>query len=340
MNIREVARKAKVGIGTVSRVLNGHPCVRPEVHERVMQVVKELDYVPNVHAQRMWKGRTNTICFVLANREVLLSLHAHIIRGVEEFCAINQYNVLFTTFKYSPETAPDDLVVPPILQSKGVVDGLILGGVNYPNLVARVHGESIPYALFGNNLMDKEEPRANSVFFDDREGAEQATEYLARLGHKHVWFVGDTSWHWNRRRYESYLKVLEKHRLEPQAIIQGLAQSGHQLGMRAMRKILDGGRPCTAVFAASDYIAAGIIECAVASGRRIPEDLSVIGFDALDEFNYCRPKITSVGTKKEKIGEYCAFLVIRQIDGAGEQPNVRIPMTLVEGSTCAPPVQN
>ncbi|HXK62643.1 MAG TPA: substrate-binding domain-containing protein, partial [Acidobacteriota bacterium] len=83
-------------------------------------------------------------------------------------------------------------------------------------------------------------------------------------------------------------------------------------------------------------IAAGVIEAADQLGRKVPNDLSVVGFDALDEFLFCRPRITSVGTKKEKIGEYCALLAIRQIEGGGEQPNVRIPMKLVEGGSCAP----
>jgi len=337
MNIREVARKAKVGIGTVSRVLNEHPSVSPEVQQRVMQVIKELNYVPNVHAQRMWKGKTNTICFILANREVLLSLHAHIIRGVEEFCSINNYSVLFTTYRYSPDTPAGELQIPPILRREGgVVDGVILGGMNYPNLLERIRAEKMPYALFGNNLIDNEGAQSNAVLFDDVDGAEQATEYLIRLGHKDIWFIGDICWPWNNRRWNSFVKVMKRRKLEPRAVTQGLAQSGHQLGVQAFRQIVETGEPCTAVFAASDYIAAGVIEAADQLGRKVPNDLSVVGFDALDEFLFCRPRITSVGTKKEKIGEYCALLAIRQIEGGGEQPNVRIPMKLVEGGSCAP----
>src|SRR5258708_3981234 len=94
-NIREVARRAGVGTGTVSRVMNGHPSVSPEVRQRILDVVKELGYVPNVHAQRLWRGRSNTLCFLLANREMLLSLHGHIFRGVEQFCSLAGYSVLF-----------------------------------------------------------------------------------------------------------------------------------------------------------------------------------------------------------------------------------------------------
>jgi LacI family transcriptional regulator len=131
---------------------------------------------------------------------------------------------------------------------------------------------------------------------------------------------------------------MSRHGLRTRAVVEGLAQSGHELGLQAARRILSGAEPCTAVFAASDYIACGVIEAAVTMGRRVPGDLSVIGFDALEEFIYYRPRITSVGTDKEKIGEYCTLLVIRQIDGEElpEHSTVHIPMHLVEGESCAP----
>jgi DNA-binding LacI/PurR family transcriptional regulator len=339
MSIREVARKAGVGIGTVSRVLNGRASVSAEVQRRVLEVVKELKYTPNVHARRMWRGRANTICFVLANRQILLSLHGHIFRGVEEFCSVNGYSVLFTTFRYSPHAPAEELELPPILKSKGIVDGVILGGVNYPNLLQRMAAAGLPCSVFGNNLVVDGAAPGNVVMFEDRDGAEQAVEYLIRLGHRDIWFVGQTQWPWNRRRYESYLTVMKRHGLKARAVIEGLANAGHELGLQAARRILEGAEPATAIFAASDYIACGVIEAATRIGCRVPRDLSVIGFDALDEFAYYRPRITSVGTDKEKIGEYCALLVIRQIDGEdpGEQSSMRIPMHLVEGDSCAPP---
>jgi len=337
MNIREVARRAKVGIGTVSRVLNNQQSVSPTLRARVMKAMEDLNYVPNVHAQRMWKGRTNSICFILSNRDLLLSLHAHIIHGVEDFCAMNSYSVLFTRFNYSPETKPEDIEMPPILRTPGFVDGVILGGVNYPNFLTRIRSEKIAHAVFGNNLMDDQELNSNAVSFDDRDGARLATEYLLHLGHKDIWFVGDVSWLWNLRRYEVYQEIMRRKGLKPRAVVQGLAQAWHELGKRAARRILESGEPCTAIFAASDYIAAGVIEAAFEAGRDVPRDLSVIGFDDLEEFSYFRPRITSVGTTKEKIGEYCALLLIRQIEGGTEQSNLRLPMKLVEGESCLPP---
>ena len=131
---------------------------------------------------------------------------------------------------------------------------------------------------------------------------------------------------------------MKRHGFKPRAIIEGPAQPGHELGLQAGRRILEGDKPCSAVFAGSDYIASGFIEAATRIGRRVPNNLSVVGFDALDEFTYYRPRITSVGTEKEKIGEYCALLLIKQIEGEdlGHQSSVRIPMHIVEGESCAP----
>lgn len=335
-NIREVARKAGVGIGTVSRVLNGHPSVRQEVRQRVQEVIRHANYAPNVHAQRMWKGRANTICFLLANREILLSLHGHIIRGVEEYCRLHGYSVLFSTYHYSPHTPAAELELPPILRSRGVVDGIILGGVNYPNLLERIRRDGIPYSLFGNNLVSGGDPEANGVMFDDRGGAELAVDYLLRLGHSEIWFAGDTSWPWNRRRHQRYAAVMEHNLLRPRAVTSALSGEHHEMGLRAARQILESGEPCTAIFAANDYVAAGVIEAAMEMGRRVPADLSVMGFDALDEFRYFRPAITSAGADKEKIGEHCALLLLNQIESnhSSAQTNVVIPMRLVERESC------
>ena len=336
-NIREVAERAGVGIGTVSRVVNGHPSVRPEVRKRVLEVIKQIDYVPNVHAQRMWKQRANTICFMLANRHILLSLYGHIFRGVEEFCAVNGYSVLFSTFSYSPHTPAAELALPPILKARGVVDGVILGGVNSPNLIERMRKENIPYALAGNNLLADHDPESNAVMFDDRNGAEQAVDYLIQLGHRDIWFVGDTGVPWNRRRYDHYVAVMERNGYQPRSVTEGLPRVHHEAGLGAARQILESGEPCTAIFCVNDYVTCGVIEAAQEMGRRVPADLSVVGFDALDEFIYYRPAITSVATDKEKIGEHCALVLIKQIEdrGASIQPNVTIPMRLVERDSCA-----
>ncbi len=336
-NIRDVARKAGVGVGTVSRVLNNHPSVRPQVRQRVLDVIRQVRYLPNVHAQRMWRRRSNTVCFLLANRQILHSLHARIIRGVEDYCAANGFFVMFSTFRYEPETPPDALDVPPLLKSRGIVDGVILGGVNYCNMVERMRLDRIPYTIFGNNFMTDGDPPANSVLFDDRDGAERAAEYLVSLDHSDIWFVGDTTWPWNRRRLDCYTAVMKRHRLTPRAITTSAA-THHETGLDAMRAILDSREPCTAIFAANDYVASGVIEGARLRGLSVPQQLSVVGFDALDEFQYYRPGITTVGAEKESIGEQCVDLLFRQLESEDPVtfPNVLLPMRLIERESCAP----
>ncbi|MGH9673928.1 MAG: LacI family DNA-binding transcriptional regulator [Bryobacteraceae bacterium] len=338
-NIRDVARKAGVGVGTVSRVLNNHPSVRPEVRRRVQDIIRQVRYLPNVHAQRMWRRRSNTICFLLANRQILQSLHAHIIRGVQDYCASNGFSVMFSTFRYEPHTPPDALEVPPLLRSRGIVDGVILGGVNYPNLIERMRLDKVPYSIFGNNFIDGGKTPPNCVSFDDRGGAALAVGHLVKLGHQHIWFIGDTSLPWNRRRHDRYRQIMTRHGFTPRSLTGKVAGTHHETGLRAARQILESGEPCTAIFAANDYVAAGVIEAAVQKGIRVPGGLSVAGFDALDEFQYYRPGITTVGAGKEEIGEHCMKLLVGQLDAAEPAPpsNVMLPMWLIERESTAPP---
>src|SRR5262249_12780578 len=152
--------------------------------------------------------------------------------------------------------------------TKGIVDGVILGGVNYPNLLERMDNAGIAYSIFANNLVGDITPVTKGVFFDDSDGAEQAVEYLARLGHPAIWFIGDTSWPWNARRHDAYAHIMKRRGFRPRAITGG-SQSGHELGLQAGRRILEGREPATAIFAGSDYIAAGVIEAAGRLGRRV-----------------------------------------------------------------------
>src|SRR4029450_8984021 len=118
-------------------------------------------------------------------------------------------------------------------------------------------------------------PKKNAVLFDDRDGAEQAVEHLIRLGHRDIWFVRHTAWPWNRRRHDAYVKIMKRQGFKSRAIVEGLAQAGHELGLQAGRRILEGDKPCTAVFAGSDYIASGFIDATCRAGRRVPTELSL-----------------------------------------------------------------
>src|SRR5256884_5337519 len=136
--IREFARAASVGIGTISRVLNSSSQVSRETRARVLEAIRRLGFRPNAQARRILKRRAEMVCFLLSNRDFLHPFHARILQGVESYASGLKQHVLFAALHYSPRTPPHGIDLPPVLQELGLIDGLILAGTIYPNLLRRI----------------------------------------------------------------------------------------------------------------------------------------------------------------------------------------------------------
>src|SRR6184192_4591993 len=198
--IREVARAAGVGIGTISRVLNSSSQVSRKTRARVLEAIRRLGFRPNAQARRILKRRAEMVCFLLSNRDFLHPFHAHILQGVESYASSLQHHVLFAVLHYSPRTPPEKIDLPPVLQEHGLIDGVILAGTIYPNLLRRIEAIHMPFVAFSNNVVGLDgEQRYNQVGFDDFNGTLQATRYLIEQGHRLIGFAGDTSYPWIQR---------------------------------------------------------------------------------------------------------------------------------------------
>ena len=160
--IRDVARAAGVGIGTISRVLNSSSQVSRETRARVNEAIRRLGFRPNAQARRILKRRSEIVCFLLSNRDFIHPFHARILQGVESYASGLRHHVLFAVLHYSPRTAPEKIDLPPVLQEHGLIDGVILAGTIYPNLLRRI--EAIYAAA---RTPDRTAGRKNSNFHWD-----------------------------------------------------------------------------------------------------------------------------------------------------------------------------
>src|ERR1700681_776254 len=151
--IRDVARAAGVGIGTISRVLNSSSQVSHETRSRVLETIRRLAFRPNAQARRILKRRSEIVCFLLSNRDFIHPFHARILQGVETYASSLKQHVLFAALHYSPRTPPDRIDLPPVLQEHGLIDGLILAGTIYPNLLRRIESIRMPFVAFSNNVV-------------------------------------------------------------------------------------------------------------------------------------------------------------------------------------------
>jgi DNA-binding LacI/PurR family transcriptional regulator len=341
VTIREVARRARVSVGTVSRVMNNLPDVNPELRARVQEVLEELNYRPNARARSFARNSSPTLSFILSNRDFLHPFHSHVLQGVEEYCEEAGYFVIYTRFRYLPAVSASDLRLPPVLQSHGIADCVILAGANYDNFTRSLEKRVIPYVLLANNFVTEHcrEPY-DQVRFDDFTGAVEATRYLLQLGHKHIWFIGDVSVPWYRNRFEGYTKTMKEAGLEPKAQTAGLSDDRFLNGFHSARMMLERKAPVTAIFAGTDDVAYGAWEALRMQGLEVPRDVSLVGFD--DLYGQSRmPALTSVRVDAEEVGRQLAKMAINKIKMQGQRfSEVLLPALLIKRETCRPLLSN
>lgn len=343
ITIKEVARRAGVGIATVSRVLNNSRSVDPATEMRVQAAILRLGYRPNASGRRLVKKSTEMVCFLLGNREFMNPFHSGVLYGVERYLSGTGHDVVFTNLHYQRSTPPERLSLPRILTSRGIADGFILSGTNYPNLVEAMDRLGTPYVLFGNNLVGAGHARRpDAVYYDEGPTARLLVERLIAMGHRHIWYVGDVRMPWFQRRARNYRGVMKAHGFAVREYTQPYAAEhrdyGVNYGTQAMEEILAGGQPVTAVVAGNDGIAYGAWRALGRAGLRVPGDLSLTGFDDVQEARLPDPPLTTVRVPTVELGHACARLLLEKLKARGKpQPPVVLGTQVVErGSWGAP----
>ena len=331
ITIRDVARLAGVGVGTVSRVLNGGAKVNPLTRDWILAVIRHSGFRPNAGARRILRRRAEMVCFILSNRDFLHSFHARILQGVENYASALKQHVVFAAVRYDEKTPPEEIPLPPILQERGWVDGLILAGTIYPNFLDRIRAVHLPYVVFGNNFIGRDgSPSFDQVCFDGTKGEFEATQHLISHGHRTIAFVGDTSYPWMRNREKGYLRALRAAKLSPLTFTEHHGSDFRAYGEWATARLIASAPRPVAVVAGNDEVAYGLWRTLLRSGLRVPDDVSLVGFDDREEALLTDPPLTTVRVAKEEIGRALMRLLLEKL----HQPETRhakrvIPTELV-----------
>lgn len=313
--IRDVARDAGVGIGTVSRVLNGGTQVSPETQEKVALAIRRLGFRPNAQARRIHSSRTGTVCFLLCNRSLLNSFHARILQGVEDTAREIKQHVLFAAIQYDPATSPQRITMPSALMERGLFDGMILAGTNYPNFLSRIQKMQIPFVVYGNNIFDfTGEKYFDQVGFDGFQGELKAVRYVISQGHRNIVFVGDLTYPWVRARHGGFLKACHEAGIKPAVIGAARPPGFVDYGEWASGPVLARKPRPTAVVAANDEIAFGLWRSLRRKGVRVPDDISMVGFDDREEATLMDPPLTTLKVHIEEIGRACMRTLQERLD--------------------------
>jgi DNA-binding LacI/PurR family transcriptional regulator len=328
--IRDVAKAAGVGLGTVSRVLNNSPLVSQETRQRVQEVISELHYTPSQLARSFASGRTLTMAVVapfFTRPSVVERL-----RGIEVTLAASNYHLVV----FNVETVARRDACLRDLPRGDRADGLLIISLTpHPAEVASLRRSGVPVVL-----IDTAHAELPSVLIDDVAGGQLATSYLIDLGHRQIAFVGDsleevrafnfTSSH-NRRL--GYLRALAERGLPAEDAYQRYGIHGRYEARLLARDLLQQPDPPTAIFAASDTQAMGVLEAARDLGVPVPAQLSVVGFDDIDVAEYLG--LTTIRQQLFASGARGVELMFDSLATASDNPqHVYLPIELVQrGST-------
>lgn len=331
MRLREIALAARVSVATVSRVAHGLGGVSPHLREKVLNTARLL----GVELEE--RNRFRVIAFLLSNRQVLHPFHSSVLVGAEAYCAEHEYALLFLTLNYSPSVPWKNLVIPPILQSPELIRAAILAGTNSQNLLELLAHKGVPSVVLGNNVLGEWRKEAYSaVYFDDIGGAREMTNYLLSSGHRRIVFLGNSRLPWFARRYEGYCRAMTEASLEPVARDVD-SQNGEDIGYLSTKMIFSDGQTPTALFAGEDAVARGAYKAIRDRGLRIPEDISVVGFNDTAEASALSPALTTVRVFTEQLGRQMAELVVERVASSVSSPRaITLPTQLVKRESCMP----
>jgi len=301
----EVARLAKVNLATVSRIASGSSPVAPSVQASVLKAARTLGV--NLTGGK----RDRTITFILGNRDTVNEFQSKVLLGAEQYCAQHDWDLHFISFRFDLNAPLGSLRLPEALLRSNRPSGIILTGTHSVSILAALSEKKIPFSLVGNNIVGEWRPEQyDCVFTDDARGSSDITRYLIAQGHRNIWYIGNQRLPWFARCAAGYRLAMKEADLEPR--FSEISSEDRELGYLAVKALLASGERPTALFAGTDQAASGAYQALQESGIRIPDDISVAGFnDTIGEVLH--PGLTTVREFPKELGGHLAEFALRRI---------------------------
>jgi len=331
VTISDVARASGVSLATVSRVLSGYEFVSESTRNRVMEVVLRLGFVANMQARSLAGGRSQIIALIVPNLDN--SYVGTIMQGIDRELVLANYDLMLYTSHWHRDNESFYVNV----LARGLPEGLLLVAPLVPGTyLGELRERNIPYVL-----IDQADATESSCVVDatNWQGAYEATRYLSQLGHTRIVFItGALNVQSAVDRLAGYKAALvgSDILIRDELIIEGDYQQ--QTGYRNAKSLLLGVLPPpTAIFASNDISAFGAMEAARECGLRIPDDISIIGFDDIPQASIVYPKLTTVRQPLEQMGQVAVKMLLEQIKDKSHPPQrVTLQTQLVIRDSCGP----
>jgi LacI family transcriptional regulator len=329
--IEDVAREADVSYATVSRVINSKGYVSEETRERVLAAVERTGYVVNRRAQGLARGRSQVVSLVVPGLDSLYI--GEIVRGIDEVLAAVSYDLmLYTTHHRKHRESAFVATV-----TAGLSDGLLLVLPSDPGAYLETfRRHAFPCVLIDHRGFDEGGP---SVGATNHQGGYDATDYLIGLGHRRIGCVtGNLEMGCAVDRLEGYRAALAAHGIPHDPALERVGDFHQPRAYECARELLGLLEPPTAIFAANDVSAFGVMEAIRDSGLRIAGDISVVGFDDIPTASSVHPPLTTVRQPLVEMGASATRMLLQMIEDpslTGER--ITLPTSLVIRGTCQSP---
>lgn len=320
--IRDVSRRANVSVATVSRVLNNQPGFSEETRQKVLRAIRELGYQPNQVARGLVSRKTRTIGVLFPVVSSMFS--AALLQGIEAEANRRDYGVIVCNM--GDKGNRFERVVGMLAEKR--VDGLLFVSEWLSDTFARrLRSLAVPVVLVSTGGPGSPFPYVKA---DDFQGAFLATKHLLEAGHRRIGMVSGPPEDLiaGGPRIEGYRHALRSCGLLPSDRDIAVASFDFRTGLRAAGELLDRSPDLTAVFAASDEMAAGVLACCYQRGLRVPDDLSVIGYDNLAVAEMTSPPLTTVAQPLERMGRTALEMLLAMLED-GAAPDSRLLETAI-----------
>ncbi|MCI8485168.1 MAG: LacI family transcriptional regulator [Lachnospiraceae bacterium] len=330
MTIKDIARESGYSVSTVSRVLNNRRDVSPEAKKRITEIVTARHFVPNNNAKHLKQNSSKTIAVLVKGTSNML--FASIVEAIQKKVEATRYNVSINYVDEDDNEVEEAVIV---CRERKPMGMLFLGGnpkffeqsfeaVNVPCVLVTNQGESLGFQSL------------SSVSTDDVAAAEYAIDYLVNQGHQKIGILGGdfAMSHTSKQRYLGCMKSFQKHKIsfEEQKYYEK-SRFSYESAYGAMKRLLAKAEDITAVFAMSDMTAIGAIRAIIDCGKRVPEDISVMGFDGITMAKYYNPKLTTIQQQYGILAARSVEILLQNIDMDAVSVHEVVPFHLVQGES-------
>lgn len=329
--IEQIARELNISSASVSRALNDRPGVSAALRKRILAKARELNYTPSIAARGLATSQSFGIGFFVREKPNLPThsdpFYGEILQGVEETIAHSDYHVTIATLTADILSNPGDFR----FVRERRVDGMILAGPDIPaDFIVSLQQAEVPLVLVDNCLNHSPATCVNS---DDRAGGYMVAQHLMQLGHERIGVIsGPKHWASNAARVEGYRRAVSETGLSLSIV--HVDRTTIESGERAYRQLIIEYPDITAICAVNDSMAIGAIREAQADGKRIPDELSIVGFDDITWAELNDPPLTTVNIPKRQIGQEAANRLIALLNDPSLSPTeVTVSVHLVTRSS-------